>query len=130
MVKALRAFANEVARTGVNDITTKDLMDKGTFTWIQNGNKVHLRCHGFIQKLKEPSHWCLTKKGAAFLRGEVVEAIAIIDKKTHSNIGYAANENGCIYTTTLKDVLKSIEGWWDGWNYEIIDGKLTHLKKL
>lgn len=137
LASMLRTFANAVQTRG-NNITMKDLIvdpkaeewsdpaarrNGGRITPTQYDNRSHLRCHGLIANIGT-NKYCLTKKGAAFLRGEPVEAIAIVQKKTHSNIGYLADPNGTIMTT-IQEVYRGKEGYWAGWDYDIVDGELV-----
>ena len=127
--KGMATFLHEISKavqsSGKNDITMKDLLKSGQITHSQYDNRSHLRCHGFIASIGV-NRYCLTKKGAAFLRGEPVEAVAIVEKKTHSNVGYLSDADGVIYMTTIKEIHRGKEGYWDGWNYEIINGEPIH----
>lgn len=93
---------------------------EGKITQTQYNNFSHLCRHGLIVNV-ETGVFVLTKKGAAFLRGEPVERAAVVEKRTHSNIGYVADADGKIVMTDIWEVMKSRDGWWSGWNYDIAD---------
>lgn len=140
LVDALINIAVAIQIKGKNDIipgdlavSTKDPMwstpsirrQHGMITHSQYNNLSHLRCHGLVALL-DVKNYCLTKKGAAFLRGEEVEAVAVIEKATHSNIGYIADAEGVTFKTTIRQIFRNKEGYWDGWDYEIVNGELIH----
>lgn len=140
MVETLRAFFNAVRLKRLNDIRmagmvvdhkTPEWADLGTrteagrITHSQYDNHSHMRAHGLIAELGEPNHYCLTKKGMKLLRGEPVEAHAVVEKRTHSNVGYVAHANGELVMTDIRQIMKSGRGWWDNWEYDIApDGSL------
>lgn len=134
LVDLLMAFANAVKIRGNDIVATKIIcptritdritrMERGWITDVQYSNLSHLRYHGLIASIGT-NRYCLTSKGASFLRGEEVEAVAIVNKAQKMNIGYLADDNGKIYRTNMKTVFKGKDGYWDGWDYEIVNGQL------
>lgn len=147
MATFLLTFARAVTIKGENRIRLTEIMvdpktpewasatkraAEGKITQPQYNNFSHLCRHGFIV-IVETGVFVLTKKGAAFLRGKPVEKAAIVDKRTHSNVGYVADADGSVLMTDIWEVMKSKDGWWSGWNYDIADdGSLiwNHQPKL
>jgi len=106
-----------------NDMETKpytDMHHDGFLSSNQVGNLSRARFHGLIARVKDmPGSYCLTSKGAKFLRGEAVQAAAIVSKVEKRNIGYLEN-----YNTTLKEIIKD-DVRWKGLDYEVVDGRLV-----
>ena len=63
-------------------------LKEGYLTSNQVGNLSRPRFHGLIAKVKgNPGNYCLTTKGAKFLRGEYIPRFAIISKAEKHRIG-------------------------------------------
>ena len=135
----VQSIANAIGRKGINAIhpmkemlakpgeaSSRELVRMGKLTPRQIGNITHACRHGLITRLSETGTFCLTKKGAAFLRGEPVPLVAIISKQTHHNIDYLNHADGSPRTITVRDLRKRGEegAYWDGINYDIHEGRV------
>lgn len=88
-----------------------DMVQGGKMTFRMVANASRARYHGLIAFVDEGSgEYLLTPKGAKFLHGEPVPRTAIIEKKSHHNVGYHHPED----TTTIFELLKDRSLTWDG----------------
>ena len=100
------------------------MVTEGKLTSNQVGNLSRARFHGLIAKVRgESGNYCLTRKGAAFLRGEEIPRYAIISKAEGHQIGYWKPE---IYTVKVKE-FRPDEEYWEGIGYDIVDGRVVNL---
>jgi len=126
-VKSLHAIAKAIYDKGINCIhprkemevpntPNRDLMIRaGHITSNMVGNLSKPRSHGLIAKTgNQPGNYCLTTKGAEFLKGKPILKYAIISKKTGHQIGYWSDE-----MITIKD-FSTDEEYWEG--FYIKDG--------
>ncbi len=130
----LRAVARAILFKGINAIHPRKEMEiqnsqidyetmvrEGHLTSNMVGNLSRPRFHGLIAKIKgQPGNYCLTSKGARFLKGEEMAKYAIIDKTTGHQIGYWMAEK---YQVKFKD-FSSDEEYWEGLDYEIREGQV------
>jgi hypothetical protein len=124
----VRAVAIAIGKKGINQIHPRREMEsktpevhKGTLSSNQVGNLSRARMHGMIAKIKgNPGNYCLTAKGAKFLKGEQVPAVAILDKALGRQIGYWP-EAGLM---TIKEFIDD-DPYWIGINYEIREGHVV-----
>lgn len=98
----------------------------GVLTSMQIGNLTRARVHGLLARVKgEPGNWCLTTKGARFLRGEAVPRFAIIRKSRRGDGShkeeYFEPER---YTITVQELGREHETW-VAIDYEIIEGRVV-----
>lgn len=142
-VDIVQAIANFIAKKGLNAVhpmkemlaTASDgnaieRVRNGRLTPRQIGNLGHACIHGLIAALSEAGTFCLTSKGAAFLRGEAVPLVALVDKATHATAGYLKNPDGSIIMSTMTDMRRrGEENYWEGINYEIKEGNVMEYKK-
>lgn len=121
MAKMMIQIANFLTEKGQNVFhPEKELVQQGYFTGVQRANIIHLKAHGFVAKHKEPGNWVMTKKGSRFLKGEEIPKTAIRSKRPpRHTIGYL--EHMC----TIKDVLKSNDHYWAGFDYEVFNGRVV-----
>jgi len=112
-VKMLRAAANKVIETGVNDFMKKEL-DLIQFGQSAYGNFGALRYHALIAKVRDPrtkkivkGHWLVTRFGWQFLRGELrlpkwvmVQENHLTGEKSDSKVGMIDILKGADYLTT------------------------------
>ena len=99
-------------------------MEGSMLTSNQVGNLSRARSHGLIARIKEnPGSYCLTKKGAAFLRGEEIPRFAIISKSEGHQIGYFEAEK---HLVTVKDFTSDTD-YWEGINYDVSEGRVISL---
>ena len=98
------------------------MVQEGCMTSNQVGNLSRPRFHGLIAHIKgEPGNYCLTTKGAEFLKGREIARFAIISKQDGHQIGYFKPEE---YTVTIKDFAPD-EEYWEGINFDIIQGRIV-----
>lgn len=129
-VDIVKAVSVAIGRKGINCIHPRKEMEVSTATYFDNvrngkltsnqvGNLSRARFHGLIARIKNnPGNYCLTKKGAAFLRGEAIAKFAIISKAEKKQIGYWMPET---YTCMVGDFKHEVE-YWQGINYDIVGG--------
>jgi hypothetical protein len=135
-VDILYAIATAIYNKGINVIhPRKEMEDKqtqyydvmikmGKLTSNQVGNLSRPRFHGLIAKVRDnPGNYCLTKKGADFLKGKEIPRFAIISKSEGHQIGYFEEER---YTVTIKDFNESLDSaYWEGINFDIVEGQIV-----
>ncbi len=125
-IKILRAVARAIGIKKVNVIHAhKELLANGYITANERSNIARPRAHGLIAKVKGESmagNYCLTKKGADFLRGSRIPKFAIMSKTQHHQIGYLEPEE---LTVTINDVMRG-EEYWEGINYTIEAGRVVY----
>jgi len=139
-VDILKSVARAIMLKGINAIHPRkemevkegtmdyDLMVKeGKLTSNMVGNLSRPRFHGLIAHIVGfPGSYCLTSKGARFLKGESIARYAIIDKVTGHQIGYWNDEK---YQINIKDFTTD-EEYWEGINYDIREGQvITKIEK-
>lgn len=132
-VDILRAISVAIGRKGINAIHPRKEMERekaavgmGFLTSNQVGNLSRPRFHGLIASLDGAAgNYCLTKKGAKFLRGEAIPRYAIVSKSEGHNIGYFHPEELVCRIADFKDP----EEYWEGIGYDIEDGKIIHSIK-
>ena len=137
-VDILRSVARAILDKGINAIHPRKEMEirprqSDYNSMIQDdcltsnmvGNLSRPRFHGLIAKIKgQPGNYCLTSKGAKFLKGEEIPRYAIIDKTVGHQVGYWMNEK---YRATLKDFSLE-EELWEGIDFDIVEGQV--IKKI
>lgn len=117
-VEIMFAIAKFISRKGINSVHPRKEMENIYLSSNQVGNLSRPRFHGLIAKVKGVSgNYCLTKKGAAFLRGEKVPKYAIISKSEKHQIGYYEPED---HMVTYKDVVE----WVENINFDIVNGEV------
>lgn len=144
IAEIVRAVANAVRIKGVNCVHATDEMcvteddprypnalvrtQAGKVTFNARSNFSHARAHGLIAQVEgSPGCYCLTTKGTRFLRNEPIEQVAIIDMRDSHTAGYLADQTGETIKTTISKVYGEDRGFWDGFDYEIVDGKFVHV---
>lgn len=135
----VKAIAAAVRNKGINmvhpgkemQVLRKDwnytrAVNEGVLTDNQIGNMTRARVHGLIARVqKEPGNWCLTSKGAKFLRGERVPQFAVIRKTTagdrsHKEEYYEPEA----YTTDVYQLAKQDEVW-IAIDFDIREGRIV-----
>lgn len=136
----VKAFATAVRNKGMNTIHPGNEMEvparewtqyrsvtEGVLTSNQIGNFTRARIHGLLARLEgEAGNWLLTKKGAAFLRGQAVPRYAIVKKTTaemrsHKDEYYEPDTE----TITIFDLLREDDYWHTGMaDFEIVEGRV------
>jgi hypothetical protein len=103
--------------------TWQDMVRAGFISMRMLGNATRPRLHGLIAFHDEGSgQYLLTPKGAKFLRGDPVELEVIVEKLTHSNVGYRGTADGP-YMTTIHAALRDEAPFWDLETYSKMLGK-------
>ncbi len=134
-VDIVKAFSVAIRLKGINAIhPTKEMevppkeydyrrsMLEGKLTSTQIGNVSRAHRHGLLAKVRgAPGNWCLTSKGAQFLRGEPIPKFAIVSKVTGHQIGYWKPE---LHQATVNEFKPDME-YWTGINYGIVDGRIV-----
>lgn len=138
-VDILRAIAVAIYRKNINVIHPRKEMEvkiatsrhsdnyrqmimNGNLTSNQVGNLSRLRFHGLIASIDgNPGNYCLTKKGAWFLKGNEVPRYAIISKALGHQVGYYLPEE---YLITIKDLIKRDDAYWEGISFDIVEGRI------
>ena len=139
----LKAVAAAVRNKGINMIhPTKEMempssnwtyyaaIHHGMLTSTQIGNMTRARVHGLIARSqKEAGNWVLTRKGAAFLRGERIPRLAVIEKtrkteggRSHKIDYFKPEENTCTVheINTNEDIPV-----WEGIDFDIVEGRIV-----
>ena len=136
-VEIVKSIANAVRRKGINIVHPRkemeissenhNLYSDGFLTSNQVGNLSRPRMHGLIAKVKgNPGNYCLTRKGAQFLKGVEIPRFAIISKAEGHQIGYWQPETK---TVNVRSFDKKGEAYWNGIDFEIQEGHIvTDLK--
>ena len=118
-VKIMKEIARFIGRKGINVVHPRKEMEGEYLTSNDVGNLSRPRFHGLIARVREhKGNYCLTKKGAKFLRGESVPKCAIISKSEGHNIGYY--EPTLLFCTI--DDFRNEDEYWEGINYDIVEG--------
>lgn len=123
-VDIVRQIAMFIGKKGINAVHPRKEMEGSYLTSNQVGNLSRPRLHGLIAKVRgESGNYCLTKKGAEFLNGEIVPKIAIVQKANRNEerrtIGYLdGEENTCV----IGDFNKG--EYWQGIGYVIKEGEV------
>jgi hypothetical protein len=138
----VKAVAAAVRRKGQNIIhPTKEMevpatewtyqraITEGVLTSSQIGNLTRARVHGLIAREKrEPGNWLLTRKGAAFLRGDSVPRLAVIRKTTKTEEGRSHKDEYFMpeqYTCTVREFDKKTAPAWEGIDFDIVEGRIV-----
>lgn len=135
-VDIVKAFSVAVRLKGINAIhPTKEMeipaarydyrtsMLEGKLTSTQIGNISRAHRHGLLAKVKgHPGNWCLTTKGAEFLKGSKIPRFAVVSKVTGHQIGYWGYEKDDRPWYCTIGEFRPDQEYWEGINYEIRDG--------
>ena len=94
---------------GKNQLEYNQMIREGYLTSTMVGNLSKARSQGLIAKVKgKPGFYCLTHKGAEFLKGSSIPKYAIMSKITGHNIGYY---HEIAERVRMKDLIKSSIYW-------------------
>lgn len=122
----LRAISAAIRRKGENCIHPKEdgmeigkqqmksmgydrMVKEGYLTSTMIGNLSKARSQGLIaQVVGKTGYYCLTKKGAGFLKGEPIPKYAVMNKVTGHQTGYWHEYDAQV---KLKDLIKDGEYW-------------------
>jgi hypothetical protein len=136
-VDILRSISVAVYRKNINVVHPRKEMEiklalskseyasmirNGNLTSNQVGNLSRLRFHGLIAAIDgNPGNYCMTTKGAQFLKGRRIPRFAIISKAQGRQVGYYLPEE---QTVTIKELVKYDDAYWEGINFDIIEGRI------
>lgn len=137
-VDIVKATATAIRLKGINCVhPTKEMevprlmwnrhyaFSEGKLTSTQIGNMTRARIHGLLARVKdEPGNWCLTRKGAEFLRGQPVPKFAVVRKVRDDD----ASHNECYWkpeTYQVKIDQYQKGPYWEGYNYQIVEGRVV-----
>lgn len=137
----VRAFSVAIRNKGINiihpakemmvspkDWSVKEMLAVGCITPQMEKNMSFARAHGLIARVKDQTgNWCLTTKGAEFLRGREIPKYAVMSKVTKHQEGYfMPNE----LTVKVSDFLDDDPNW-ELIDYTIVEGRIIKdLKEL
>lgn len=141
----VKAVAAKIRLKGINIVhPTKEMevpsdewsykraIAEGVLTSMQIGNFTRARVHGLIARHHtETGNWLLTRKGAAFLRGDVIPRLAVIRKnrKTDENARSHKEEyfEPETYTCTVHEITQKGSGYpvWEGIDFDIVEGRIV-----
>jgi hypothetical protein len=119
-------IAKFIGKKGINQVHPRKEMEGNGMSSNEVGNLSRPRFHGLIAAVPDnPGSYLLTRKGAKFLKNEVVPKIAIIRKATKNygshNIGYHLPDE---ITTTFRQLIQE-EEYWTGIDYDIVEGRIV-----
>jgi hypothetical protein len=136
-VDILRAISVAIYRKGINVIHPRKEMEvgqtsnhasmvrNGQITSNMTGNLSKARFHGLIASVKgEAGNYCITTKGAQFLRGRIIPRHAIISKarKDVDNIGYYLETTE---TASIREFTNSADhSYWEVINFDVVAGRI------
>ncbi len=135
-VAILKAIAVKIGNKKINIVHPRKEMEtsskmpivqliiNGLLTSNMVGNLSRPRMHGLIARIKgESGNYCLTKKGAQFLRGDVaIPKYAIRSKIDKATAGYFEPERLLVHIDDFN--LNETGGFWEGINYDINEGRV------
>jgi hypothetical protein len=99
----------------------QEMIEGGCMTSSMQHNVPRARYHGLIAFADRGSgEYLLTPKGAAFLRGEPVPKVVIVDKAKKKNAGYFEPEG----IVTWAQLVRKEPYWAKGFDFEIIGDTL------
>ncbi len=99
----------EVSKSQMSQLGYDRMIREGCLTSNMVGNLSKARSQGLIARVEgKPGCYCLTHKGAEFLKGASIPKFAIMSKVKRHNVGYwYENEE----RVTMKELIKSGEYW-------------------
>lgn len=101
------------------------MLREGVITSSMYANSIRAHKHGLIAQVEgESGYWAITRKGAAFLKGEPVPQYAIQNKITKHIDGYFMPET---FRVTIHQLKRANQPYWAGANFEIVDGRVVLL---
>jgi hypothetical protein len=140
-VEIVRAIAVAIYRKNINAIHPRkemecrlapgadfrDMIKEGMLTSNMVGNLSRPRFHGLIAKIKDnPGNYCLTTKGARFLRGLGVPRLAVISKEERRQVGYYLPDE---HMVTIHDFVAD-DPFWEGINFDIVEGQIIKAPEM
>lgn len=103
------------------EFNRRRMLEEGVMTYSMRNNVIRAHKHGLLAKIRgDAGFWCLTRKGAAFLKGERVARYAVQNKITKHIDGYWRPEEE---TVTIQELQRSGETYWGGIDFDIVEGR-------
>ena len=142
MVDILKALAVRIKNKGINvvhpykemlvspqEFSRKRLFTEGVLTAKMINNLGHLHAHGLVHPHSEHErNWIITRKGFGFLSGGEIPLVVKITKGTgNTDHNYWMPDKYRVTIGYFKD--HDDEGYWQGINYEVIEGQVV-IKKV
>lgn len=126
-VKIVKAVARAIGKKRINVVHAhKELLAEGYLTANERSNIARPRAHGLIAKVRGEGmkgNYCLTTKGAEFLKGKRrIPKYAILSKEEGHQIGYFEPEK---HTVGINDFNGKSGEYWEGINYSIEEGRVV-----
>lgn len=132
LVKALLTCVKITGRNKIHlrsmEVSQRDysyarMLKEGVITSAMYANSTRAHKHGLIAQVEgEHGYWAITRKGAAFLKGEPVPQYAIQNKVTKHIEGHFMPDK---YRVTIFDLKRPGEPYWQAANLEINNGIVT-----
>lgn len=110
------------------ELSYEQMVSEGVLTSNQVGNLSRARMHGLIASIDGMrGYYCLTRKGAKFLKGESIAKYAIINKAIGHQVGYWEEAEERVMVGSFNPETEYWEGI-DGW--DIVDGKFVKEMRM
>lgn len=117
----VKAIAIAIGKKGINIVHPRKELEGVSLSSNDVGNLSRARFHGLIVAVPgKKGNYLLSRKGAAFLRNEMVPRYAIVSKSEGHQIGYFKPEE---YQTRLTQLIAESDRW-EGINYDIVAGEV------
>ena len=121
-INIIKKIAQFIGKKGINVVHPRKEMEGTWLTSNDVGNLSRARSHGLIARIKgKAGNYCLTRKGATFLRGEEIPRYAIISKIEHCQIGYFEPEKDRVDVNSFRLI---DEPYWQGIGYDVDEGRV------
>ncbi len=121
-VNIVKKIALFIGSKGINIVHPRNEMEGHGMTSNEVGNLTRARAHGLIAAVPgNPGNYCLTTKGAEFLKGAIVPQFAIRDKVSGRTTGYYDEGRALV---SVHDFDQSDE-YWEGIGYDIVAGRVV-----
>lgn len=127
-VQIVKQIARFINKKGINVVHPRKEMEGIYLSSNEVGNLTHARAHGLIAKIKgEAGNYCLTTKGAQFLRGSKIPKYAIRSKVEHKTIGYFEPDTCTAHIIEYDRLGRAENGnmeYWEGINFTVEEGRI------
>lgn len=119
-VKILKEIAKAIGKKGINIVHPRKEIEGKGLSSNEVGNLSRPRIHGFIAKIKgNVGNYCLTTKGAEFLKGARVPKYAIRSKIDNKTTGYYMPD---VHTIDIDEASHGV--YWEGIDFSIVEGHI------
>lgn len=119
-----------IKQKGINVFSnTKEMIAQDRYNFHSAGNITKARAHGLIARIpNEPTNYCLTDKGIAFLKDEPIPSVAIILKSTKDSPSRVVGHEG--ERIKISQLLDGFGDYWVVNGYEIRAGRIINTPPL